>query len=120
MSAALEELRPLGVDLGTLERGMLDALERPSGAELVMVAVPAPVRPSETLLAGSRGPALAWAAPRGFEIAALGEAAALDGRGASRFRDVARRGHELLTGVRSLGLFGAEHEYGRERGHDSI
>jgi menaquinone-specific isochorismate synthase len=108
MSAALEELRPLGVDAGTLERGMLDALERPSGARLVMLAVPAPVRPSEVLLAASRGPALAWAAPRGFEIAALGEAAALDGRGPSRFRDVARRGHEILSGVRSLGLFGVE------------
>lgn len=108
MSAALEELRPLGVDAGTLERGMLDALERTSGARLLMVAVPAPVRPSEALLAGSRGAAIGWAAPRGFEIAALGEAAALDGHGPSRFRDVARRGHEILAGVRSLGLFGAE------------
>ncbi|HEX6766657.1 MAG TPA: isochorismate synthase, partial [Polyangiaceae bacterium] len=51
---------------------------------------------------------LAWAAPRGFEIAALGEAASLEGHGPDRFRDVARLGTELLFGVRSLAAFGAE------------
>jgi salicylate biosynthesis isochorismate synthase len=108
MSAALEEARPTAVDMTTLERGLLDALEKSTTARMLMVAVPAPVRPSETLLAKSQGPALAWAAPSGFEIAALGEAASLEGRGAERFDDVARLGTEVLFGVRSVGLFGMD------------
>ena len=108
MSAALEEARPLGVDPGALERALGDALENAAGADTLMLSVPAPVRPTETLLATSQGSALAWAAPRGFEIAALGEAVALEGRGPGRFREIAARGQELLVRVRSAGLFGAD------------
>lgn len=108
MSAALEESRPLGVDPGTLERALTSALEKPANANLLVVSMPAPVRPSETLLAGTRGPALAWATPWGIELAGLGEAASLDGRGPERFREVARAGGDLLAGVRSVGLFGVE------------
>ena len=108
MSAALEESRPIGVDTGSVERALSEALEKTSGAATLMLAVPAPVRPSEALLVGSRGPAIAWAAPWGFELAALGESASLEGRGETRFREVARLGKELLSGVRSLGLLGAE------------
>jgi menaquinone-specific isochorismate synthase len=108
MSAALGESRALGVDPGALERALAGALEKPGNANLLVVTLPAPVRPSETLLAGTRGPALAWAAPWGFELAGIGEAASLEGRGPGRFGDVARRGAELLAGVRSIGLFGVE------------
>jgi isochorismate synthase len=108
VSTALEESRPLGVDPGTLERALTSALEKPANANLLVVSMPAPVRPSETLLAGTRGPALAWATPWGIELAGLGEAASLDGRGPERFREVARAGGDLLAGVRSVGLFGVE------------
>jgi salicylate biosynthesis isochorismate synthase len=108
VSAALEEARPLGVDAGALERAFADAVETSPGQDTVMLSVPAPVRPTEALLAAGQGSALAWAAPRGFEIAALGEAAALEGRGPGRFREIASRGQELLARVRSLGLFGAD------------
>jgi isochorismate synthase len=108
MSAALDEVRTLEIEPTALERAVEGALEAAGGAETLLFAVPAPVRPSEALLAKTRGSAVAWAAPWGFELAALGEAASLEGRGAGRFRDIARRGKELLSGVRSVGLFGAD------------
>jgi menaquinone-specific isochorismate synthase len=107
MSAALEG-PAMGVDAGSVERALDGALEKTQGAEIVLASIPAPVRPTETLLAQSRGPALAWAAPWGFELVALGEAASLEGRGTARFRDIAERGERLLSGVRSVGLLGAE------------
>jgi isochorismate synthase len=93
---------------GSVERALEQALEKPAGAEVLVVCVPAPVRPSETLLASSSGSAVAWAAPWGFELAALGEALSLEGRGPERFREIARRGGELLAGVRSIGVLGAD------------
>ncbi|HEX6276796.1 MAG TPA: isochorismate synthase [Polyangiaceae bacterium] len=108
MSAALDEARLLGVEPGALERALTEALEKAAGAETLLVALPAPVRPSEVLLAKTRGSAVAWAAPWSFELAAVGEAAAIEGQGPGRFRDIARRGRELLSGVRSVGLFGAD------------
>jgi menaquinone-specific isochorismate synthase len=107
MSAALGGLT-MDVDAGSVERALDGALEKTQGADIVLASIPAPVRPTETLLVQSRGPALAWVAPWGFELVALGEAASLEGRGAERFRDIAARGEKLLSGVRSVGLLGAE------------
>jgi isochorismate synthase len=107
VSAALEEARSF-VDSSSLELAVTEALDAAEGAETLMLTLPAPVRPSEALLAKSRGSAVAWVAPRSFELAALGEAASIDGRGPGRFREIARRGRELLSGVRSVGLFGAD------------
>jgi isochorismate synthase len=72
-----------------------------------VVAVPAPVAPSEALLARQTRDAVAWASPGGVELAALGSASVIEGRGATRFTGVAAAGRALLGGVRTVGLLGA-------------
>ena len=87
-----------------LEENAAEAL-RQGGTTLL--ALPAPVAPIEALLAGVDTDALAWAAPSGFELSALGAAEVVEASGPTRFRDVAERGREVLSRVRSLGLLGA-------------
>jgi isochorismate synthase len=72
-----------------------------------VIAVPAPVAPSEALLARQTRDAVAWATPGGVELAALGSASVIEGRGATRFTGVAAAGRALLGGVRTVGLLGA-------------
>jgi menaquinone-specific isochorismate synthase len=91
--------------------GVTDALaaalaEAPPNVTSVF-ALPAPVSPSEALLARKERDAVAWAAPSGFEVAALGSAHTLEGRGSTRFSSVAAAGRALLGGVRTVGLLGA-------------
>ncbi len=96
-----------------LSAGVEDALGRAldealASGQTTLVALPAPIAPSEALLFGQTGDAVAWTAPNGgLELAALGNAAVLEGHGRSRFTSVGRAGRELLRGVRSVGLFGA-------------
>lgn len=95
----------------TPQSGFKDALasalaEAPPNLTSVL-AVPAPVAPSEALLARQTRDALAWAAPGGLEVAALGSAHVLEGRGATRFSSIATAGRALLGNVRTVGLLGA-------------
>jgi menaquinone-specific isochorismate synthase len=91
-----------------LARAFATALEdvgRLGGTTLV--SVPAPVAPAETLLGGRSGDAVAWAAPGDFELAALGSAEVLEGRGEARFRSVTSAARELFARTRSLAALGA-------------
>ena len=72
-----------------------------------LLALPAPVASLEALLTGVRADAIAWAAPGGFELGGLGAAEVVEAGGATRFRQIAERGRELLTRMRSVGLLGA-------------
>ena len=60
-------------------------------AGTTLLALPAPVAPIEALLAGMPKvqEAIAWGAPSGFELAALGTAGVVEASGAARFRQVA-------------------------------
>jgi isochorismate synthase len=91
-----------------LARALTLALEdvaRAGGATLL--SLPAPLAPAETLLAGRPGDAVAWAAPGDFELAALGTAEVVEGRGEARFRSVSAAARELFARTRSLGALGA-------------
>jgi len=79
-----------------------------SGGATLLVAVPAPLAPSEALLSHRTDDAIAWAPPGGFEMAALGSSALVEARGAGRFADVASAGRALLGSVRTVGLLGSE------------
>src|SRR5688500_11908463 len=86
-----------------------DALTEASESETTtLIALPAPVAPSEALLARTRDDAVAWAAPGGLEVLGLGVAAAIEGHGGGRFAEVAASGSALLKRVRTVGLLGAE------------
>jgi isochorismate synthase len=76
-------------------------------AETTLVALPAPLAPLEALLLGTRDDAVAWAAPSGFELAALGFSRVVDASGTTRFRRIAEAGGELLARARAVGLLGA-------------
>ena len=72
-----------------------------------MLALPARLAPSEALLAETTADAVAWAAPSGFELSALGFAHVIEASGVTRFRSVAQAGAELLARTRTVGLLGA-------------
>jgi menaquinone-specific isochorismate synthase len=76
-------------------------------AETTLLALPAPLAPVETLLAGTAADAVAWATPSGFELAALGVSHAFEASGATRFRRIAEAGSERLARTRAVGLLGA-------------
>jgi isochorismate synthase len=110
MSASLEHpAYPTPVpSLERFESTLAEALaETRADIGTKLLTLPAPVAPVETLLFGTSEDAVSWAAPSGFELAALGTAQALEGSGATRFRRIAQLGSELLARSRSVGLLGA-------------
>jgi isochorismate synthase len=86
--------------LARLFGAALDEVARAGGTTLV--SLPAPLVPAETLLAGSTGDAVAWAAPGDFELAALGSAEVVEGRGEARFRSVTDAAREVFARTRVL------------------
>ncbi len=110
MSASLEHSSypPSLPSLERFESALAEAVANARAqGETTLLALPAPVAPVETLLFGTSENAVAWAAPSGFELAALGSAHVLEGSGSTRFRRIAQAGSELLARTRSLGLLGA-------------
>ncbi len=108
-SAVQYRLPATPTDRSALRQALRDGLdEARADGGIALVGVPAPVVPAERLLAGVADDALVWAAPRGFEIAALGESAALTADGPARFRQVADAAGELFARVRAVGVAGAE------------
>jgi menaquinone-specific isochorismate synthase len=98
-----------GASARVLEGALSDALEEvvSSGAP-ALLSLPAPMAPSEALLAGESSDAVAWAEPGGLELSALGSAAVIEGHGRGRFGEVASAGKALLGCLRTRGLTGAE------------
>jgi menaquinone-specific isochorismate synthase len=109
MTLSLDE-RHRGTATSTgLKAALAEALAEAAQSEgTTLIALPAPVAPSEALLARKSEDAVAWAAPDGLEVLGLGVAAAVEGHGSGRFAEVAAAGSSLLKSVRPIGLLGAE------------
>lgn len=109
MNASAQKAYPaeLPSDAG-VARSLLQAVEEAAAAGgTALIALPAPIAPAETLIAGKSGDAVAWQAPGDFELAALGTAEVVTGHGHERFPSVVATGNALLGRVRSLGVLGA-------------
>jgi menaquinone-specific isochorismate synthase len=107
MSVSFDE-RSAFAPSGGLRDALAAALSDAPANVTTVIAVPAPLAPSEALLVRQTRDAVAWATPGGVELAALGSAAVLEGRGGTRFSSVAAAGRTLLAGARSVGLLGAQ------------
>jgi menaquinone-specific isochorismate synthase len=109
MSSAAQRAPFDAPERNALEAELSAALSRSrDAASITLVSLPAPVAPSEMLLAGTNDDAVAWAAPGRFELAALGEVASLSGEGPGRFEAVERGATELLARVETASVGGAE------------
>jgi isochorismate synthase len=106
MSVSFDE-RSAFTPSGGVRDALAAALAEAAPNVTTVVSVPAPVAPSEALFARQTRDAVAFATPGGVEMASLGSATVLEGRGATRFSSVAAAGRALLAGVRTLGLLGA-------------
>jgi isochorismate synthase len=107
MSVSFDE-RTAFAPSGGVRDALAAALAEAAPNVTTVFSVPAPVAPSEALLARQTRDAVAFATPGGVEIASLGSAAVLEGRGATRFSSVAAAGRALLAGARTVGLLGAQ------------
>lgn len=95
-------------DRSALRAALREGLEEAAGGSgIALVALPAPVVPFEKLLAGTEDDALAWSVPGRFELAALGETAALTAEGPERFQQVAGAAAELFARLHPVGVAGA-------------
>lgn len=109
MNSAAHRAPSEAPERSALEAELAVALTRARDAGgICLISLPAPLAKSERLLAGTRDDALAWAAPGRFELAALGEVAAVSGEGSSRFDAVQRGAAELLPEVVAAGIAGAD------------
>lgn len=109
MSSAAQRAPSEAPAWNVLEAELSEALARArDGSAVAFVNLPAPVAPSEHLLAGTSEDALAWAAPGRFELAALGEVASLSGEGPNRFQAVERGAAELFARIEATSVGGAE------------
>ncbi|HYH47534.1 MAG TPA: isochorismate synthase [Thermoanaerobaculia bacterium] len=109
MSPAVQDLpSETPTDRSALRAALREGLEEAAaGSGIALVGLPAPVVPSEKLLMGTEDDALAWAVPGRFELAALGETAALTAEGPERFQQVAGAAAELFAHLHSVGVAGA-------------
>lgn len=109
MSSAAQRAQSEAPERSALEAELARALSRArDSGGICLISAPAPLAKSERLLLGTSEDALAWAAPGRFELAALGEVAAVSGEGSGRFHTVQRGAAELLPQVSTTAVAGAE------------
>lgn len=108
-SAALLAIPEPDFERHALEAELSETLVRARTAGgIALISLPAPLVKAERLLVGTKGDALAWAAPGRFELAAVGETAALSGEGPGRFQEVVRGAGELFARLSEYRVFGAD------------